>query len=313
MIRTKNGKWTTKDYIAKLRAQWDPDGETHYKGENSWRTTETRVFYEKTPKKVKKKEKKKEKKKRYKIAYWYLHEYLKPEYMNQAYDYFAGDLEGLVNFAYQQAAEVAAYLTYYPEDHDIPFDDWAKRHIAELEEREERERNLPKGVDIDNAPGTPVIYINENADIPDLYWTAFEHYCDKHPVKNQKQAKKRRIKFIKMVNKQYMKTYGKYAKGKIKKGERFDSVNYMTLCVDKERMIENLKKVMKENAKRTEVFKQEMEKWFTRLGSKVNPDVKDRIMSHSAEVHKNMQSRLKNMVIDLEDNGLPDLPFMTSG
>lgn len=263
-----------------------------------------------------KKEKKRKKKNAYKqkckLAYWYLHEYLKPKYADNVYEYFDNDIDQIIEFGYEMAQDYIQNFVHDPKD-ELTWDEWAAKKIKELEAKDERRSNVSLwGADIENAPGTPVIYINENADIPDLYWGAFEHYCDLHPVKNQKQAKKRRIKFIKKVNKQYMKTYGHAAKGKIKKHSGFGLIDYMTLSVDKERMLANLKKIAKENAKRSEQMKEELDKWFKHIGG-VSKAAQKKILSHSDMVHKSMQNRLHDMVIDIEQNGLPDIPYMTTG
>ena len=298
-----NGKRTCKDWLQRVREDLGISEEDY--GTSMQKEIHSRdlaVFHEKTPKKEKKARKKAEKKRRYALAYWYLNDYLKPEYSKRVYEAF-DDLEDIVDFAYNLAVEHIENFVKTPEKREVSWEEWKKRRTAELELERARKKDYPAGIDFDNAPGTPVIYINENADIPDLYWDAFEHYCDEHPVKNAKQAKKRRVKFIKMVNKQYMKTYGKYAKGKIKAGDRIDTATYMALCVDPDRMIDNLKRIQKENEKQAKLFREEMEKWFTEV--KCDPVVAKRLLAHSRTVRKQLSTRVDEMMEDLRRNGLP--------
>ena len=201
-------------------------------------------------------------------------------------------------------------FTYDPkEKREWTWEEWNQLQAERRAKEEEKQKHL-KGVDIDHAPGTPAIYINENADIPEIYWSAFEHYCDLHPVKNAKQAKKRRIKFIKMVNKQYKKTYGHMATGKIKKGDKWDTVKYASVCIDKERMMENLKRIRKENVARMDYMKKQMEKWIKT--NQISSEAGQKMLAHARKVRKNMQERLDDLVIDVRANGFPDVPLPDS-
>ena len=228
-------------------------------------------------------------------------------------DSFGGDpdlLDQIVEFGYRMALDHIQNFTYDPkEKREWTWEEWNQLQAERRAKEEEKQKHL-KGVDIDHAPGTPAIYINENADIPEIYWSAFEHYCDLHPVKNAKQAKKRRIKFIKMVNKQYKKTYGHMATGKIKKGDKWDTVKYASVCIDKERMMENLKRIRKENVARMDYMKKQMEKWIKT--NQISSEAGQKMLAHARKVRKNMQERLDDLVIDVRANGFPDVPLPDS-
>ena len=251
-------------------------------------------------KKEKKKRQKAEQKKRYKLAKWYLFDYLKPQYKDQVFEYFDNDLEAIVDWACQQVEIYMTQLSYDPkEKREMTLEEWSREYYENRAAEEDRRKNLTAGIDLENAPGAPILYIDPEGDIPGIYWDAYELYCDDHPIKTKKQAKKRKAKFIKMVNRMYKKTYGNIAKGKIKKGQ-WDTVNYMSLCIDKERMIKNLKRLSKENIDRSERYRKDMEKFFSRVGAP--PEVQQRMLSRSKEVNRTLRHRVDQMVIDLENS-----------
>ena len=311
-MANSSGRLYCHDWIKKMRKQMDiskKDLERDLKREPI-KSSNLPVIDLSPSKKQKKKLKKKEKKERYKLAYWYIHQYLKPQYADNIYDYFDNDLDQIVEFGYKMALDHIQNFTYDPkEKREWTWEEWNQLQAERRAKEEEKQKHL-KGVDIDHAPGTPAIYINENADIPEIYWSAFEHYCDLHPVKNAKQAKKRRIKFIKMVNKQYKKTYGHMATGKIKKGDKWDTVKYASVCIDKERMMENLKRIRKENVARMDYMKKQMEKWIKT--NQISSEAGQKMLAHARKVRKNMQERLDDLVIDVRANGFPDVPLPDS-
>lgn len=295
---TPEKRKSAHEYIKKLRKEFHIKREDYKSNKpEEIKSTNLPVIDMRTSKKERKKIKKREQKKRYKAAKWYLMDYLKPEYSNPIFDYFGDDIEGLVDYACERVEEYLIYLSYDPKEKkpDRTVEEWGREYIAKKQAQEELRKNQLGGLDIENAPGTPVIYIDPDGDIPDIYWNAFELYCDDHPVKTKKQAKKRRRKFIKMVNKQYKKTYGKMATGK---GGYWDTIDYMSVCIDKDRMIDNLKKMSEENAERTEKFKKEMEKFFVKIGTP--QPARDKIMKHSKRISKSFSIRMDSMIDDLE-------------
>lgn len=292
-------KKSCHEFIKKLRKEFNiKKDEFRSKQPSDIKSANLPVFDLSPSKKEKKKRNKAKKRERYKLAKWYLFDYLKPEYKDQVFDYFDNDLDQIVDWACEQVDIYLTQLSYDPkEKREMTLEEWSAEYYAKKAEENERRKNLTSGIDLENAPGTPILYIDPDGDIPGIYWNAYELYCDDHPIKTKKQAKKRKAKFIKMVNKMYMKTYGNVAKGKIKKG-RWNTVDYMSLCVDKERMIENLKRLSKENIARTEQYKKDMEKFFVRIHA--SAETRERMLSRSKEINKGLRKRIDQMVIDIE-------------
>lgn len=254
-------------------------------------------------KKEKKKTAKKVKKERYRLTAWYLFDYLKPEYAERAIMLADGDIDALVDWAMDRVEEYMTFLSFDPkEKREMSVEEWGELHAAEKEFKEEQRKNLTAGVDIENAPGMPILYIDPEGDIPGIYWEAYEIYCDDHPIKTKKQANKRKRNFIKMINKQYKKTYGGMATGKKgKHGEgEWNTINYMSLCIDKDRMLDNLKRLTKENVLRSSKYQKEMKEFFARTG--VDESVQQRMMSRSKKINKSLRDNIDRLVIDIESN-----------
>lgn len=262
----------------------------------------------KADKKTKKKEKKRKKKQRYMLADWYLNKYLKPKYAQQIFEAF-DDFEEMVDYACTMANEYLQVFTYSKKDRKT-WDEWAEEKAKLIYTEETRRKDYPLGADMNGGIGRPVVYLDENADIPEFYWDAFDEYCEKHPIKKHRDISERRKKFIRKINKQYMRTYGKYAKGTGDPSS--DITQYMTLCVDKDRMVDNLKKVMKENVARTEQLKKEMGRWIKHCD--VSPEFQKKVAAHTDKVMKNQQKRIKKFFADMgiDPATLPSPPVFNS-
>ena len=99
-MANSSGRLSCHDWIKKMRKQMDiskKDLERDLKREPI-KSSNLPVIDLSPSKKQKKKLKKKEKKERYKLAYWYIHQYLKPQYADNIYDYFDNDLDQIVEF-----------------------------------------------------------------------------------------------------------------------------------------------------------------------------------------------------------------------
>lgn len=243
-------------------------------------------------KKQAKKEKKQRKYQRYQLANWYLNKYLKPEYANSIFEAF-DDFEDMVEYACTMAYDHIQNCTYEKSDRKT-WDEWVVEKKERLVEEEYRNVDYPLGCDRTQTIGRPVVYLNESDEIPEYYWDEFERYCKKHPIKKHRDLKERRTKFIKKINKSYMKTYGKYASGD---GDpTLDLTKYMSLCVDKDKMIRNLKRVAKENEARAKQIKNEMDKWFSH--KVVSSDFRKKISDHADRVMRDQKKRIKQFIED---------------
>lgn len=176
----------------------------------------------KETKKIRKAREKRKKEKftqnQYQRAYWYLHEYLKPEFKDQYYDMFLGDVDGLVKFANDQVdgleflAEQARLQKKYKH---MSQEDLIQEYFAEKEAVEkgivveDGIRWEPVDVSYENRKEVEINY-DGLVEIPDVHWDAFVKWSDKHPLKEFKKKarkhgwstiKERRIKFLKKLNK----------------------------------------------------------------------------------------------------------------
>ena len=295
---TKNGKRSCHDRLQKLRKEFGISKKEYGKAPPPITGRTLPVIDLSPTKKEKKKQKKQLRKKQYKLAWWYLNDYLRPCFAQEIYDQF-DDVEELTDYACKEALMIIENFRYDPKDR-LTWDQWVKKEEARMEREVISKKAYMKGIDLDNAPGRPIIYINENADIPEIYWPAFELYCDEHPIKNNKQAKKRRIKFIKMVNKQYMKTYGKVAKGKTKH-DNWNTNDMLSLCVDTPEMMESLRRHLKKSVAHADNVRKQMEKWFTHIDC--DPEVKKKLLKHHDKVASQASKKVDEFLKDLERMG----------
>ena len=233
-------------------------------------------------------EKKKRELDRYRLADWWIHDYLREEYRASIYDLY-DDFEEFVDQCYLQAVYYIDNFTYDPKTHvDLDWYEFEKLYFerkAKAEQEEKMKQELP-GVDL-NAPGTPVMLLDPDGDIPELYSQAFDLYCDDHPVKNMKQAKKRKAKFIKMVNKQYRKTYKNIDKDPT-------STRWAAgMCVDPDVAFENMMRRSEEAAEMNQKIIHEMKKFFS-----------DGMVHRQEEMMKHAYKRIVKMREDMVKRGL---------
>lgn len=202
------------------------------------------------------------KKQKYRIAKYWLFDHLPPQEAEKLFYQFSDckTIELVHYCVVQFYLYKEAFLK--PVDSVISFEEWAERKLEEDEIEKIKEREWPAGAD-PNIPGTPVVYIDEDGDIPYFYEKEYQAYCKKHPIKKHGDAKARKKAFIRKMNRRYRKAYGGLGPGNRMLGDTMDQIfvaagPHPTV----KDMALQMQKIVKENAKRVAELEKEMKKYF---------------------------------------------------
>lgn len=195
------------------------------------------------------------KKRKLMIAHWYLEEYLKPAYAEDIYREHPR-FKDLVEYAYERAMELVQISTFRMETDVDP---------------------------LTMFPEKP----DDDLDIPDIHWKAFNQYCKTHPLSKSSDIFKRRKKFKKWLGRKHKRYYSKsYMR-------MYDPVFAMT-TVDEKEMIKNLERITHENEVRVKKFHEMLESLVA--DQSIGSNAMKKFDKQTSELLKRQKTRLKSFM-----------------
>lgn len=239
----------------------------------------------------------------FKLADWWLNDFLFPEYANSMF-YSKYETLGELVAAAAYMAERFIYASKGNRD-TMTIKQWGKKKVYEEAKYDTHDKFispenefLRDGID---CGFRPVVYLGDTDDIPPFLWKAFKKYCKKKKAKSAKKIKKCRKKFIKKINKEYIKTYRGKGKRKVRDLSTFNPVAY-SLSIDDESIRKNLKKLLIHNKRQICDMKEDLEElledapYFDR--DKVN-----KLVERTRKVFKKQADEYRKF---LKENGIQD-------
>lgn len=240
------------------------------------------------------------KKQKFRIAKYWLFDYLSTsESEALQWEYRDKDVIELVHeCVIQYYLYKEAFLL--PNASAISFEEWAEQRAEEEAFEEIQKREWPAGAD-PNITGTPIVYIDEDGDIPYFYEKEYEDYCKKHPVKKHGDAKKRKKAFIRKMNRRYREAYGGLHPGEKAIGDTMDQIFVAAgPNASVKDLTRQMQRIVKENAKRVAELEKEMKKYFyTNRPDETDVELEDYLESigkheFAERIRKSAEKAMKN-------------------